>query len=56
MTIKDWQDKVGELENGKLADLHQGLVKVLEFGPIAEKFESLKVVLTIVDIEIKNRT
>lgn len=55
MTLKEWQDAISKLSNMELSNLRLGLNAVLKFGPIAEHFEHLKDVLTMVDIEQKRR-
>jgi hypothetical protein len=56
MTIKEWQEKIHALSNARLNEFKNALATLLSFEIMYDNYSDLKVVIAIVEIEMKNRS
>jgi len=56
MTIKEWQEKIHALSNARLNEVKNALATLLSFEIMYDSYSDLKVVIAIVEIEMKNRS
>jgi len=56
MTIKEWQEKIHALSNARLNEFKKCIGTLLSFEIMYDIYSDLKVLLAIVEIEMKNRS